>query len=178
MNLQQMENMYLNSNKLTGLIPSQLGSLIHLESHELSLNRFHGPVPSSVSHLSNLAFLNLYANNLSGDLRLGMFSVLKSLNTLVLSFNYFFLLHEPNASESYPLFSASQPAAPQRLGDERVCSRKASNMSPSAATPNISPGDHKKLGLCSSSLLNQTADAMLVASRATKATGELFLYLL
>ncbi|OWM80321.1 hypothetical protein CDL15_Pgr019601 [Punica granatum] len=104
--LRQLKSLYLCSNKLTGPIPSQLGSLIHLENLDLSWNGLHGPVPTSISHLSNLMYLDLCVNNLNGDLHLGMFSGLKRLKTLVLSFNDFSLLLEPNASESYPLLWA------------------------------------------------------------------------
>ncbi|XP_031384173.1 receptor like protein 26-like [Punica granatum] len=103
-NFTQISRLRLGQNQLTGPIPSQLGSLIYLEYLDLSLNRFHGPVPSSISHLSNLWYLNVYGNNLSGNLNLGMFSGLQGLMALVLSFNDFTLLPEPNASESYPLF--------------------------------------------------------------------------
>ncbi|PKI38553.1 hypothetical protein CRG98_040986 [Punica granatum] len=102
-NLWRLTMLDLSANVLTGPIPSQLGSLIHLKYLDLSLNRFHGPVPSSISHLSNLRCLDVYGNNLSGDLHLGMFSGLQGLMALVLSFNDFTLLPEPNASESYPL---------------------------------------------------------------------------
>ncbi|PKI38554.1 hypothetical protein CRG98_040987 [Punica granatum] len=98
-NLWRLTMLDLSANVFTGPIPSQLGSLIYLEYLDLSLNRFHGPVPSSISHLSNLWYLNVYGNNLSGNLNLGMFSGLQGLMALVLSFNDFTLLPEPNASE-------------------------------------------------------------------------------
>ena len=58
-----------SGNRLSGPIPSSIGSLSHLERLYLENNRFSGPIPASIGSLSNLKGLNLsYNKELSGAL--------------------------------------------------------------------------------------------------------------
>lgn len=56
----------LSENELNGTIPSELGSLIHLEDLNLSNNQLSGTIPLDLGNLTNLKVLSLYANRLSG----------------------------------------------------------------------------------------------------------------
>ncbi|XP_040942355.1 probable LRR receptor-like serine/threonine-protein kinase At3g47570 [Gossypium hirsutum] len=78
----------VSRNRLSGLLPNNLGSCVHLEALILGGNLFEGPIPSSLSSLRGLVLLDVSDNNLSGDVPefLVSFGALKYLN---LSFNDF-----------------------------------------------------------------------------------------
>ncbi|KAF3443273.1 hypothetical protein FNV43_RR12955 [Rhamnella rubrinervis] len=104
-----LEYLNLRRNKLNGTIPSWLYSLPVLRTLELSENQFtgsiqefqyvslsflnlrdnklHGPIPVSVFQQENLTTLILIRNNLSGAVGLDLFSKLKYLGDLSLSYN-------------------------------------------------------------------------------------------
>ena len=71
----------LDSNRLTGVIPAELGNLSNLQSLHLSGNQLTGELPAELGDLSNLKSLHLWDNRLTGDIpaELGDLSNLKSL---------------------------------------------------------------------------------------------------
>ena len=64
--------MYLHYNQLSGLIPSELGSLTNLQRLSLSRNRLTGPIPTELGDLSNLEELYLGGNRLVGCILEGL----------------------------------------------------------------------------------------------------------
>jgi len=58
----------LNGNQLTGYIPADLASLIHLKVLDLSWNQLGGGIPSELGSLSNLQKLTLSCNPLGGTI--------------------------------------------------------------------------------------------------------------
>jgi hypothetical protein len=58
----------LTSNRLSGPIPTQLGSLSKLTSLFLSSNELSGPIPPQLLSLARLLFLDLSKNDLSGPI--------------------------------------------------------------------------------------------------------------
>ncbi|PHU16753.1 hypothetical protein BC332_12448, partial [Capsicum chinense] len=78
--------LYFYSNNLSGVIPSRLGELPHLQYLDLSNNSFSNQIPLSFSNLISLEYLDLSLNSLSGTLpkSLEKLSYLTSINV---SFN-------------------------------------------------------------------------------------------
>ncbi|KAK8277688.1 hypothetical protein V6Z11_D10G291600, partial [Gossypium hirsutum] len=78
----------VSQNKLSGLLPNNLGSCVSMEKLLLDGNSFEGSIPSSLSSLRGLEALDVSNNNLSGGIPefLVNFGALKYLN---LSFNDF-----------------------------------------------------------------------------------------
>lgn len=64
-NLQQLN---LNDNKITGSIPSTLGTLSQIRSLDIGGNRLTGPIPSNLGNLRLLNTLNFCCNELSGSI--------------------------------------------------------------------------------------------------------------
>ena len=62
--------LYLNSNSLTGEIPSELGDLSRLRRLYLYSNSLTGEIPPELGDLSNLTSLDLYSNSLTGEIPL------------------------------------------------------------------------------------------------------------
>ncbi|KAL9454365.1 hypothetical protein AB3S75_009870 [Citrus x aurantiifolia] len=58
----------LSGNQLVGKIPTQIGKLEWLESVDLSRNKLSGSIPPSMVSIRFLSFLNLSFNNLSGEI--------------------------------------------------------------------------------------------------------------
>ncbi|KAH9672859.1 hypothetical protein KPL70_017895 [Citrus sinensis] len=85
-NLKSIPHLDLSKNKLSGEIPSSLGSCVGLEYLNLSINSFHGPIHPGLSSLKSLEGLDLFQNNFSGKIPkfLDTFPFLQSLN---LSYN-------------------------------------------------------------------------------------------
>jgi Leucine-rich repeat (LRR) protein len=67
-NLSNLSNLWLDSNKLTGSIPSELGNLSNLTTLELSHNQLTSSIPSELGNLSNLKWLWLNNNELCGEI--------------------------------------------------------------------------------------------------------------
>ncbi len=66
--LSEMRRLYLRSNQLTGPIPLELGSLTNLISLIISDNRLTGSIPPELGNLSNLEWLELRDNQLTGSI--------------------------------------------------------------------------------------------------------------
>ena len=58
----------LDTNQLTGRLPSWIGELTKLTALDLSDNSFSGTVPSELASLTDMKVLELYNNELTGDL--------------------------------------------------------------------------------------------------------------
>ncbi|KAK3156039.1 hypothetical protein QOZ80_2AG0101980 [Eleusine coracana subsp. coracana] len=56
----------LGNNKLTGVIPQEIGQLKALLSLNLSFNYLYGEIPQSIGNIANLQLLDLSYNNLTG----------------------------------------------------------------------------------------------------------------
>ena len=67
-NLANLELLRLQSNQLSGTIPSTLGNLANLELLSLSENQLSGTIPSTLGNLANLEDLFLRSNQLSGTI--------------------------------------------------------------------------------------------------------------
>lgn len=81
-NLNNLKELWLNSNQLSGSIPSELGNLSNLESLSLDENQLSGSIPPELGNLSNLYDIDLSSNQLSGSIPpvLGNLSNLNGLN--------------------------------------------------------------------------------------------------
>ena len=64
----RVTELYLNTNQLTGEIPSELGNLSNLQVLVLTNNQFSGTIPSQLGNLSNLKQLWLHSNQLTGTI--------------------------------------------------------------------------------------------------------------
>ncbi len=60
----------LSENKLTGLIPSELGDLSNLINLILDTNQLTGAIPDELGNLTNLRWLWLWSNQLTGSIPL------------------------------------------------------------------------------------------------------------
>ncbi|MCP5050985.1 MAG: hypothetical protein GY940_27725, partial [bacterium] len=63
-----LKRLYLDYNRLTGNIPSQLGNLSLLKRLDLENNRLTGNIPSALGNLSLLEQLQVYNNGLTGSI--------------------------------------------------------------------------------------------------------------
>ncbi|XP_010484520.1 PREDICTED: probable LRR receptor-like serine/threonine-protein kinase At4g37250 [Camelina sativa] len=79
----------LPSSKLSGTLPSNLGSLSSLQRLDLSNNNMNGSFPVSLLNATELRFLDLSDNHISGELP-ASFGALLNLQALNLSGNSFF----------------------------------------------------------------------------------------
>jgi hypothetical protein len=66
--LEKMTGLDLSCNKLTGIIPSQIGDLQQIRALNLSHNYLSGPIPVNFSNLTQIESLDLSYNNLSGKI--------------------------------------------------------------------------------------------------------------
>ena len=65
-NLSELTSLFLHSNQLTGSLPSSLGGLSNLEVLSLGGNQFTGQIPSSLGGLFNLTGMYLWGSELTG----------------------------------------------------------------------------------------------------------------
>ncbi|KAH0710668.1 hypothetical protein KY290_009616 [Solanum tuberosum] len=108
-NLTRVEYLYLNRNSLNGTIPPGMLSLPSLNTIDLSNNHLSGPLedfksnslisinlegnqlqghlPNSIQNLVNLVLLDLSFNNFSGRVDASLFTNLKQLQSISLSYN-------------------------------------------------------------------------------------------
>ena len=63
-----LEQISLFNNYLTGSIPSEIGNLVNLEMLGLSQNQLRGKIPIEIGNLTNLEILYLNTNNLTGEI--------------------------------------------------------------------------------------------------------------
>ena len=66
--LTNLRHLSLGGNQLTGGIPTVLGNLSNLRSLWLRLNQLTGEIPAELGNLSNLLFLDLSGNQLTGEI--------------------------------------------------------------------------------------------------------------
>ena len=78
--------LFLDTNELTGPIPSSIGNLTNLERLVLFDNLLTGPIPSSIGNLTNLNRLSLSGNILAGPIPSSIGN-LTNLNRLLISGN-------------------------------------------------------------------------------------------
>ncbi len=64
--LHSLAELYLSNNQLSGEIPAELGSLLNLQRLDLSDNQLSGAIPAELGGLLNLQRLDLSDNQLSG----------------------------------------------------------------------------------------------------------------
>jgi LRR receptor-like serine/threonine-protein kinase FLS2 len=76
----------ISANRLTGYIPSGLGSCKELEYLNLSCNALEGLIPYSLGELQSLQDMDFSSNNLSGEIPMSLEN-LKMLSQLNFSFN-------------------------------------------------------------------------------------------
>lgn len=84
--LTALKTLKLNYNNLQGEIPETLGKLINLESLYLSSNKLTGPIPQCIGTLAKLNVLYLQSNRLTGTIPENI-TDLKNLSTLYLNDN-------------------------------------------------------------------------------------------
>ncbi|CAL5008276.1 unnamed protein product [Urochloa decumbens] len=83
----QLQELYLSLNQLTGALPNSMGHLTSLVILDLGRNNITGPLPTSIGHFSSLRTLDLSDNHLIGHVpsEIGM---LANLTKLDLASNY------------------------------------------------------------------------------------------
>uniref|UniRef100_A0A0E0BLD5 non-specific serine/threonine protein kinase n=1 Tax=Oryza glumipatula TaxID=40148 RepID=A0A0E0BLD5_9ORYZ len=63
-----LQTLYMTNNRIAGTIPSEIGNLNNLTLLHLGENLISGDIPETLSNLVNLFVLGLHRNNLSGDI--------------------------------------------------------------------------------------------------------------
>ncbi|KAM3696224.1 hypothetical protein ACJW31_06G022000 [Castanea mollissima] len=86
--LQNLRELNLRYNQLSGEIPSSFSSLKALSYLDLSVNNLNGPIPASFGNLTKVTKLFLNSNNFTGQIPSSL-SNLKDLNVIDLSYNKF-----------------------------------------------------------------------------------------
>ena len=66
--LHSLAELYLSNNQLSGAIPAELGSLLNLQRLDFSDNQLSGEIPAELGGLPNLQRLDLANNQLSGEI--------------------------------------------------------------------------------------------------------------
>ncbi len=80
-NLTRLSQLKLSSNSLTSSIPASLSSLSNLSRLHLDNNNFSGAIPASLGQLAGLQYLLLHTNNLTGEIP-GSLGALNNLHEL------------------------------------------------------------------------------------------------
>ena len=62
--MKSLEILYLFSNRITGTIPSEIGSLTYLLNIFISYNSLKGTIPPGIQKVKNLKLPYLYSNKL------------------------------------------------------------------------------------------------------------------
>ena len=78
-----MDTLYLNLNKLSGTIHTEIGLLTSLNILRLGPNKLTGTIPSELGQLANMEVLSVAANTLTGRIpsELGTFTQVKEIWT-------------------------------------------------------------------------------------------------
>ncbi|CAN4104746.1 unnamed protein product [Withania somnifera] len=114
--LTSLHYLYLGNCSLKGPIPESLSNLTHIESLDLAENSLNGTIPSWMFNSNSLAEidlggnqlrghlpkLDLSFNNFSGNVDVGLFSNLKNLRYLFLSYNRISLVNENKVKSTLP----------------------------------------------------------------------------
>ena len=74
----RVTGLYLWENRLSGMIPPELGNLSELFWLDLVNNRLTGEIPSELGNLANLEGLYLRNNNLTGCIPAGLTAVVNN----------------------------------------------------------------------------------------------------
>jgi hypothetical protein len=77
------------NNKLSGTLPSSIGTLSKLESLYLGENQFYGTLPNNFQNLFNLKMLDMHNNRFVGTLPHNFFINMKKMNYIDFSKNFF-----------------------------------------------------------------------------------------
>jgi hypothetical protein len=83
---QDLENLDLSENSITGSIPSVMGTFQNLQALRLDMNQLSGVIPVELANLADLRRLELNGNFLSGTIA-SEFGLLRKLRTLSLDNN-------------------------------------------------------------------------------------------
>ncbi|CAD6255122.1 unnamed protein product [Miscanthus lutarioriparius] len=83
----KLQELYLGSNHLTGMLPRWIGQFMSLVVLDLGLNYITGHVPYEIGKLSNLTLLDLSINKLDGTITEEHFASARSLQYIDLSYN-------------------------------------------------------------------------------------------
>uniref|UniRef100_A0ACD5XAH5 Uncharacterized protein n=1 Tax=Avena sativa TaxID=4498 RepID=A0ACD5XAH5_AVESA len=102
----ELQELYLDDNNLTGSIPPQLDQFSSLSTLWLSNNKISGEIPVGIRGLQNLKELWLDSNNLNGTVTQDHFTNLTSLQVLWLSGNSLTMLVNNTWNTPFQLTSA------------------------------------------------------------------------
>ena len=84
-----LEKLNISNNRLSGKIPSTLGQCVVLQYLDIQSNFFVGSIPHSFVNLGSIKTMDISLNNLSGEIP-EFLTALSSLETLNVSFNNFY----------------------------------------------------------------------------------------
>lgn len=84
--LTNLRTLYMHNNQLEGSIPVEIGLLLNLDYISMSNNKLSGFIPSAISQLTNLRYLYLDNNQLEGSIPVEI-GFLSKLQLLAISFN-------------------------------------------------------------------------------------------
>ena len=65
---ESMKWIRISGTSVTGVIPEEVGNLLHLETFNVRDNQLNGTIPESFSNLNKLADLQVYNNDLTGKI--------------------------------------------------------------------------------------------------------------
>ncbi|KAL9256183.1 putative inactive receptor kinase [Drosera capensis] len=132
-NLTSLRTLSLRLNRLSGPLPSDLGSCVELRNLYLQGNKFSGEIPSFISSLRNLVRLNLAGNEFEGSVKESL-NNLTRLRTLYLEDNQLngtlpdlklelkqFNLSNNHISGTIPVALSSMPV--DAFGGNRLCGK-------------------------------------------------------
>ncbi|PHT67042.1 hypothetical protein T459_31467 [Capsicum annuum] len=92
----------ISNNQLKGYLPKSIQNLVNVAHIDLVHNQLQGPLPKSLQNLVNLTWLDLSSNNFNGSVDVSVFSNLKNLNYLSLSYNSISLTNENEVRSTLP----------------------------------------------------------------------------